>query len=327
MAHSPQAAPTVDYYFMAAAAPQVASGATPEPSRPIVRLGPYTFAHARRAVVFRYITPDELGRLRALDLERVYYLVDDMLPLAHACLELPAVYRCRLAQFTRDFLPRILDLNPRIIAPSNAILGLFPDRPREYLDPAFLAVASHHRHFAAAGPFRLAFLGTRSHSNGLDFLAPVLEKVLTGGRDVTFTSFFGRHLPARIARLPGVENHAPMPWIDYRARMAGERFHALLAPLPDTLFNRGRSLTKLMESAATGAALLASNRPPFSAAVESGRDGSLLGDDPGDWVREIRRLAAERDEARSLAEGGARLARRIGDPERLALFWRERLGL
>src|SRR5687768_6337176 len=103
MAHSPQATPTVDYYFMAAAAPQVASGATPEPSRPIVRLGPYTFAHARRAVVFRYITPDELGRLRALDLERVYYLVDDLLPLAHACLELPAVYRRRLAQFTRIF--------------------------------------------------------------------------------------------------------------------------------------------------------------------------------------------------------------------------------
>jgi hypothetical protein len=312
---------------MGAVASRVAGGATPEPGRPIVRLGPHTFAHGRRAVIFRYITPDEVDRLRALDLEVVYYLVDDMLPLAHACLELPAVYRRRLAQFTRNFLPRILELNARIIAPSNAILDLFPDRPREYLDPAFLAVASDHRHFAAAGPFRLAFLGTRSHANGLDFLAPVLEEVLTGGPGITFTAFFGRHLPARIARLPGVENHAPMPWVDYRARMAGERFHALLAPLPDTLFNRGRSLTKLMEAAATGGALLASDRLPFSAAVKSGSDGLLLGEDPSDWVREIRRLAADREAALSLAEGGARLARRIGDPERVALFWRERLAL
>ena len=82
-----------------------------------------------------------------------------------------------------------------------------------------------------------------------------------------------------------------------------------------------------MEAAATGAALITSARPPFSAAIESGRDGLLLGDDPDDWVREIRCLAADRELARGLAEGSARAARRIGDPERVALFWRERLGL
>jgi glycosyltransferase involved in cell wall biosynthesis len=327
MAHPSQTTPTIDYYFLSALSSLVASGRTPEPGRPIVRLGQHTFAHGRLAVIFRYVTPEELERLRGLDPEVVYYLVDDMLPLAHACLELPAAYRRRLAHFTRNLLPRILDLNPTVIAPSRAILGLFPDHPYEYLDPALLAVAAKHHHFAAAGPFRLAFLGTRSHANGLDFLVPILEEVLTNGRDVTFTAFFGRYLPARIARLPGVENYAPMPWVDYRARMVGERFHALLAPLPDTPFNRGRSLTKLMEAAATGAALLASDRLPFSAAIEPGRDVLLLGDDPADWVREIRRLAAEREEARSLAEGAARLARRIGDPERLALFWRQRLGL
>lgn len=326
-AHPSQTTPTIDYYFLGALSSLVASGGTPEPGRPIVRLGQHTFTHGRRAAVFRYATPDELDRLRALDPERVYYLVDDMLPLAHACPELPAVYRRRLMRFTRDLLPRILAFNPRVVAPSDAILRLFPERSCEHVDPAFLAVASNHQHFATAGPFRLTFLGTRSHANGLDFLAPVLEQVLTSGQNITFTAFFGRYLPARVARLPGVENHAPLSWAAYRERMAGERFHALLAPLPDTPFNRGRSLTKLMEAAATGAALLASKRAPFSAAVESGRDGLLLGDDPSDWVREIRRLAPEREAARSLAEGGARLARRIGDPERLALFWRERLGL
>jgi len=172
---------------------------------------------------------------------------------------------------------------------------------------------------------RLAFLGTRSHSNGLDFLVPVLEHVLRDNRDMTLAVFLGRHLPARVARLPGVENCAPLAWADYRARMAGERFHVLLAPLPDTPFNRGRSLTKLMEAAGAGAALLASARSPFSGAIETGRDGLLLSDTPGDWVREIRRLAANREAARKLAEGSARLALRIGDPERLALFWRERL--
>ena len=283
--------------------------------------------YGRRAIIFRYVTSDELDRVHALRPERVYYVIDDMLPVADACSDLPEDYRHRLARFARNLLPLILDLNPTIVAPSDAILALFPDHACERLDPALLAIAPDLDHFAASGPLRLAFLGTRSHADGLDFLAPVLEQVLTNGRDITLTVFFGRYLSARIARLPGVENHAPLPWIDYRARTEGARFHALLAPLPDTLFNRGRSLTKLMEAAATGATLVVSARLPFSAAIESGRDGLLMGDDPVDWVREIKRLAVDRGTARSLAEGSARVARRIGDPERLALFWRERLGL
>jgi glycosyltransferase involved in cell wall biosynthesis len=327
MARTSQATPTVDYYFIRSLGTLLASGATPEPGRPIVRLGPYTFVHRRRAIIFRYVTPAELDHVRALRPERVYYLIDDMLPLAHACVELPADYRRRLTRFTRDLLPSILDLNPTVVAPSEAILALFPDHDGERLDPALLVAAPDCDHFTGSGPLRLAFLGTRSHSVGLDFLAPVLDQILTSDRDVTLTVFFGKHLPARIAGLPGVKNHAPLPWADYQARMAGERFHLLLAPLPDTPFNRGRSLTKLMEAAATGAVLLASDRLPFSAAVESGRDGLLLGDDPADWVRGIRRLADDREAARGLAKGSARLARHIGDPERVALFWRERLGL
>lgn len=327
MARPSQAIPTLDYYFIKAMGFLVANGANPEPSRPIVRLGPYTFVHARRAVIFRYATFDELALIRALRPERVCYLIDDMLPLAHACPELPADYRRRLARFAREVLPLVLDLNPTVVAPSDAILALFPHHACERLDPAYLALAPDRDHFANSGPLRLAFLGTRSHANGLDFLTPLLEQVLTGDRDVTLTTFFGRHLPARIARLPGVENHAPLPWGDYRMRMAAERFHVLLAPLPDTPFNRGRSLTKLMEAAAAGAALMTSDRLPFSAAIEAGRDGLLLSDDASDWMREIRRLVADREAGRMLAEGTARLARCIGDPERLGLFWRQRLGL
>jgi hypothetical protein len=111
---------------MASLANLVASGATREPSRPIVRLGPHTFAHGRRAVIFRYITADELDELRALGPERVYYLIDDMLPLAHACLELPAAYRRRLAHFALNLLPSILDLNPTVVAPSGQSSACFP---------------------------------------------------------------------------------------------------------------------------------------------------------------------------------------------------------
>ena len=89
---------TGDYHFIKAMGFLIASGPNPEPSRPIVRLGPYTFVHARRAVIFRYVTSDELALIRALSPERVYYLIDDMLPLAQAC---PERHTTRRIQYDR----------------------------------------------------------------------------------------------------------------------------------------------------------------------------------------------------------------------------------
>ena len=324
--------PTVDYYFLGAMETHVSPDENCGAERPMARLGPHTFAHAGTLVIIRYATPDELVKIEAGSWTRVFYVIDDMLPIAAQCDELPETYRAKLADFARDVLPRILTHQPTIVAPSQAILDLFPERPRELLDPCILSVADEFSHFPAgssspAAPLRLAFLGTRSHARGIEFLVSVLEGLAAKRANVTTTLFFGKHLPRALSSLVGIDNRPALDWPQFRQFLARERYHVLLAPLPLSPFNAGRSITKIFDAAAVGACGLFSDRAPFRGAVTSGENGLLLADDPARWVAEILRLSENPSDALRLAKGGAALARQLGDPQRLRNFWIERMGL
>jgi hypothetical protein len=325
------AIPTVDYYFLGAMRDLVHAGNGEGGTRPITRLGPHTFAHGRRLVIIRYLTAEERSIVGSQPWERVYYVIDDMLPVAGACPELPADYRARLARFAAETLPEILKLEPSIVAPRHEILDLFPGHAGERLDPMALFLARGADHFdipiSSTNPFRIAFLGTRSHAEGLAFLVPVLDAVATARRDIRVVLFFGRHLPKPLKGRPRIESRRPLPWSGYKAVLERERFHVVLAPLPDTLFNRGRSITKFLDVAAVGAAGLFSARPPFTDVVSDGVHGLLLPDDPAEWRDSVLRLAADLSAARRLSEAARAHARQLGDPARVRAFWRARLGL
>jgi hypothetical protein len=336
---APPELPTVDYYVLAGLADLVGR---PGSAAPIVRLGPHAFAAGRHLLLVRYAEAEELALLAPGRFARVTYLVDDMLPIAAACGELPAAYRARLARFAADVLPRILDVATEVVAPRAETLALFPGHEGSLLDPAHLHVAADHDHFEtlaasrpgngphhARGPgsVRLAFLGTRSHGAGLEFLEEIALGLARRGTPVTLTTFLGKHVPPRLAGFPGLDNRPPLAWEGFKRFQRRERFHLLLAPLPDTPFNKGRSITKLMDVAAVGAAGLLADRAPFAGRLRDGEEGLLLPDEPTRWVEAIDALVAEPARARALAEGGARLARRLGDPARVRRFWLERFDL
>src|SRR5918999_1591499 len=109
------AIPTVDYYFLGAMRGLVRTRSGVTAAGPIIRLGPHTFAHGRRLVIIRYLTAAELTAVRSRTWERVYYVIDDMLPVAGSCAELPADYRARLMRFSTETLPQILALEPTVV--------------------------------------------------------------------------------------------------------------------------------------------------------------------------------------------------------------------
>jgi hypothetical protein len=320
--------PSLDYYFLGALHDLVDVPNSPRPDRPIVRCGPTTFFVNDRLVIIRYLSRRELTWIRARRFKQVYYVLDDMLPLAERCYELPVAYRKKLARFAREMLPAILALNPTILAPSEEILALFPQRPVEFIEPCCLQAAQDFSHFGSAesraAELRMAFLGTRSHGAGIEFLSPILE-ALRDRTNIRCSLFFGKDLPMSLKRVPFIDNRAPLSWVQFKQFAARERYHIVLAPLPDTTFNRGRSISKLLDTAAVGAAGLFSARMPFSRAITHREDGLLLGDDPAVWRTEIERLIGDLKTARVLAENAAITAQRLGSKERLRAFWIERL--
>ena len=329
--HSGRSAPlpTADYYFLGGVGDLVAIGREPSPECPIVRLGPNTWGHADRLVIIRYLTESEAAAVEARSWQSVYYVVDDLLPAAGASHELPADYRARLARFAATMLPRILALRPVIVAPSTAILDVFPGFDHARLDPCCLALCGGPLLPSApsTGRLEIGFLGTRSHSGTLPLLAQLAGRLDQAKCEARLHLYFGRHLPRDFTAFPTVVNHDPVPWTQFAAFCRRTRFHIALAPVQSTPFAMARSITKLMDQAAVGAAGIYSDRSPFAGVVTHGRDGLLVGDDATDWADAVLGLAREPARIAALAAAGATLAGKLGDPLLVRRFWLEALNI
>lgn len=325
----PPPLPTADYYFLGGIDDLVAAGSQPSAARPVARLGPNSWAHGDRLVIIRYLTAEEAEAVEARRWRSVHYVVDDLLPAAAASDELPAHYRSRLSRFVATMLPRILALGPVIVAPSAAILDAFPGFERVRLDPCCLALRGGP--LPPPTPFEgrleIAFLGTRSHAGTLPLLARVAARLEAAGCETRLHLYFGRHLPREIAASRTIVNHDPVPWAQFRDFCGRTKFHVALAPVQDTPFARARSITKVMDHAAVGAAGIYSDRAPFAGSVTHAVDGLLVGDDAIDWADAVLHLAREPERMARLAAAGATLAATLGDPRRVRDFWIATLGL
>ena len=324
----PAPLPTADYYFLGGVDDLVAPGCEPSVDRPIVRLGPNTWAHADRLVIIRYLTQSEAVAVEAGRWRSVHYVVDDLLPAVAMSDDLPADYRMRLVKFTETMLPRILALRPVIVAPSQAILDVFAGFQRLKLDPCFLALREGlPPPMPFDGRLEIGFLGTRSHAATLPLLARLAEDLDDAGCEARLHLYFGKHLPRSLSDLRTIVNHDPVPWPEFADFCRRTQFHIAVAPVQRTSFAMARSITKLMDHAAVGAAGIYSDRPPFSSVVTHGRDGILSGDAATYWADAVLGLVGDPTRMAQVACAGSALAARLGDPVHVRRFWIEALGI
>ncbi len=315
--------PTVDLYFGLPMHGLVTRLPWPFGGRPIRQIGPSTFVCNGRGVIIRYARHGELDALERLAPHGCAYLIDDDLPAALEDDRLPEDYRRRLEAFMQDEWRRIRDMSECIVAPNERIFAAYPDRMHRRVDPAALCVAPDLRHFDETDRLLLAFTGSRSHLADLEDMASVLADICRRHPRVRLITFLGKHAPAELQGLPNVRHLPPQPWSRFRRRMCRLRFHLALAPMRPTAFNLARSINKLHDHAAFGAAGLYPDFPIFREALTDGVEGLLLPWDPEAWHVALDALIRDRPRMRNLAAAGLALARRTGDPTRLRRWWLE----
>ena len=118
-----------------------------------------------------------------------------------------------------------------------------------------------------------------------------------------------------------------MGWQQYRRFVHAHKFHIAVAPALPTPFNHARSISKLHDHAALGAAGIYTSQAPFDQIVSHGRSGLLLGNDPAEWRDTLSDLAGNRQEVLKLARGGQVLSATLGSMSRVRKFWMDELGL
>ncbi len=318
--------PTTSLYFADALSGLIGDriGAAGQPIR---RISATVFACGDAAVIIRYATENELIFLRRGGFKKIYLLIDDDLQALHDGDGLPADWRRRLIAYRDGVLRKLLGLVTHVVAPSECILQSYRQHETMRLEPAQCHAVASLDHHDGEGRLDIVFAATRSHLQDLEFFAPAVAGFLKRRPDAHFTTFLNGHAPIALQGLPNVTHHSPMSWEKYRAFVAAHRFHIALAPALDTTFNRARSLSRLHDHAAYGAAGLYSTQPPFAGAIADETSGRLLPNDPEAWQAALLDLAGNRDAARRLAEGGQRLSAALGDQGRVRSFWRREFGL
>jgi glycosyltransferase involved in cell wall biosynthesis len=134
---------------------------------------------------------------------------------------------------------------------------------------------------------KIGWQGAWAHYEDLTILAPVIPKILKKYKDVEF-HFFG----FRPDFLESCGKFHEMQTIDkYPQRVVDERIDIWLAPLKDTLFNRGKSNIRVLEAGAMGAPVVASkNRNlPYAQTIVHGVTG-FLAESTKEWVDSIGKL-------------------------------------
>lgn len=196
--------------------------------------------------------------------------------------------------------------NPRLIRPiaSGSLLerqwlstlnyeskpSLILPRLAPYLPHTHSLLQSTSSALSTASPLdtvRICYHGTWSHRDDMKWLAPVIAEVQRRCPNTVF-EVIGDHRVARIFRgIPRVTVLPTMPWPDYLKHTQTVRQDIGLAPLRDTLFNRGRGPIKFFDYARAGAVGIYSAGPAFSDFVSHEIDGYVLENDSFLWTERI----------------------------------------
>jgi len=236
------------------------------------------------------------GCLRELDRCRdlwsgVAYLMDDDIPGAWSCAELPLSYRLwttgRYAR-VQALLAQVCD---RIWFSNDRLRTRYPDGRGEVLpplEPSRLGPAT------PAGTRSWAYLGSRVHRREVAWLLPVVEAVQRRSDAYTFEVFGDESVKQLFAHVPRAVVRPPLAWPDFLAYCASARLAVGVAPLLPGRFNAGRTHVKLFDITRCGAAAVLTQVEPYAPLLD-GVAAALLPNDPARWVETVSSLLDDDD--------------------------------
>jgi len=238
-------------------------------------------------VVVRYACRAWLQFLAARsDWHGVAYLVDDDIPGAWLCRDVPLDYGIWTSSrywLARNGLAKVCD---RIWVSTAALQARFASIPATVLGPLPFDAA---REAAPAGSRRWGYLGTQVHVREMRWLVPVVDAVQRQVPQAEFEVFGDSRVARWFRGIPRVSMLPPRPWPDYVAYCRASRLAVGLAPMLPGRFNAVRSHTKAFDIARCGAVGIFSAREPYAPLLaEAG--AALLPDEPSAWVAEAVRL-------------------------------------
>jgi hypothetical protein len=225
----------------------------------------------------------------------VAWLVDDDIPAAWRCQELPLGYRLRTSGRFLWVERDLLSVCDRVWASTEALQQRYAQWKPVVVPPLYPFQA---RSAAPAGVRRWCYHGTRAHRAEMNWLKPVVAAVQRRVPDAEFEIMGGVGVRRLLAGIPRVHVLPPRSWRDYVEHCRNSQIAVGLAPLLPGSFNAARAHVKLFDITHAGAVGVYSRRAPYFPTLATA--GVVFADDDqAVWSEQI--VALLLDDARRLS--------------------------
>ena len=123
----------------------------------------------------------------------------------------------------------------------------------------------------------IGYMGGPSHKPDLEFILPVLIKILRKYQLKVQFHFWGMDPPPELAPFSQVDWSPPISYAysDFASYFQTQSADIMIAPLLDTIFNRCKSCVKYLEYGSLGIPGVFSKVSPYESVIENGTNGFL----------------------------------------------------
>jgi len=219
-------------------------------------------------------------------LSGVAYFMDDDIPAAWRCRELPLDYRLRTSLRYRRISRALARICDRVWVSNEVLMQRYACWHPTLVQPLS---PFQPREAAASGIRRWCYHGTRAHVAEMHWLKPVVKAVQQQVLDAEFEIMGSAAIRRLFRDIPRVNVLAPTSWQGYVAHCRGSEISVGVAPLLPSHFNAARTHVKVFDIAHCGAVGVYSRRAPYFPRL-SNAGAVFVDDDQAAWSKQIAAL-------------------------------------
>ena len=148
--------------------------------------------------------------------------------------------------------------------------------------------------------YKIAYLGTSSHTKEFIWLKILFEKIQKKRKDCLFEIYVNKKWRNYFRSIPRTKMIYPMDWETFFLDTSLGKVDIVLNPIINSNFNNFRSPTKFFDTTRLKAVGIYSNTRPYSDFINNNQDGILLENNIDNWVDKISFLLDNRELRESL---------------------------
>ncbi len=218
---------------------------------------------------------------------KIILLLDDNLLDLNIFSELPFLYKIKI--FINIYCYKFFfNLFINQIWVTNKLLGekVKQKIPNNNINIQLLKL-DYNQKYPLKKSYKIAYLGTSSHTKELYWLKTLFEKLQQQRNDCLIEIYVNKKWRNYFRSVPRIKMSYPLDWETFFFDTTTGKVDIVLNPIFKSNFNNFRSPTKFFDITRLEAVGIYSNLKPFRGFINHNHDGILLDNNIDDWIEKI----------------------------------------